>query len=55
VIIDAHGSLVKKISIANPSTIIYVDKVSAGNYFIRFIQEGRIIQIEQFCKTIILL
>ncbi|CAN5594288.1 hypothetical protein BH10BAC2_BH10BAC2_21220 [soil metagenome] len=49
-IFNMNGIVVYKINITNTSSIIYVDKLAAGKYYIRFIQEGKIVQTEQFVK-----
>ncbi|CAN5814417.1 hypothetical protein BH10BAC2_BH10BAC2_26400 [soil metagenome] len=50
VVFNINGTIVKRINITNTSTVVYVDKLTAGKYFINFIQDGKIIQTEQFIK-----
>ncbi|CAN5594363.1 hypothetical protein BH10BAC2_BH10BAC2_21230 [soil metagenome] len=50
VFINMNGTVVKTINISNTSTIMYVDKLAAGKYFINFISGGKIIQTDQILK-----
>jgi len=49
-IFNSNGVLVKRINITNSSTIIYIDKLAAGKYFISFNQDGKVIQTAQLVK-----
>ena len=49
-IISLDGRVVKKITISNVSSTIYVPGLGSGQYYIRFTQGGRMIQTEGFIK-----
>jgi hypothetical protein len=49
-IMSPDGRVVKKITISNLSSIIYVTALEPGKYYIRFTQGGRMIQTEGFIK-----
>ncbi|MGZ5253202.1 MAG: T9SS type A sorting domain-containing protein [Flavitalea sp.] len=49
-LINPSGVLIKRITISNESSLIDLTNVSAGTYFVRFTQGGRIIQTETLVK-----
>ncbi|HNP22509.1 MAG TPA: PKD domain-containing protein [Panacibacter sp.] len=49
-IYSMSGALVKRMTIKAVSSVEYVDKLAAGRYSIRFIQDGKAIQTAQFVK-----
>jgi hypothetical protein len=50
IITNLNGTMVKTMNISNTSSIIFVDKLAAGKYYARFIQDGKTIQTEPFIK-----
>lgn len=49
-IINANGAVVRTFNITNNSTTVYVDKLAAGTYFVRFVQDKQLLHTGKFVK-----